>query len=35
MEIGKDAVKSSTNPFKTFNSIICWLIVNVDILSLI
>jgi hypothetical protein len=33
MEMGKDAVRSSTNPFKTFNSNLCWFIVNVDILS--
>jgi hypothetical protein len=33
MGIGKDAVKSSANPFKTINSNICWFIVSVDIFS--
>jgi hypothetical protein len=33
MEMGKDAFRSSTNPFKMLNSNLCWFIVNVDILS--
>ena len=33
MEVGTDAFKSSINRFKTFNSNLCWFIVNVDILS--
>jgi hypothetical protein len=33
VEIGEDAVTSSTNHFKTFDSNLCWFSVNVDILN--